>query len=347
MSENSPARWLLLLHQLPPKPAYLRVKLWRRLQRLGAVALKHSVYALPATEDAREDFQWVAREVLESGGEATVCEAHFVEGLTDAAVEALFQAARDADYAQLAEEARALVPLAQEVRKAPPGGTGELQSSVARLRKRLTEVVELDFFGASGREAAEGLITSLERRLEALSQGAVDGPQPETVDRPPLGSTWVTRRGIHVDRMASAWLIRRFIDPKARLRFVDGRDHRPRKGEVRFDMFEAEYTHEGDLCTFEVLVQRFRLEAPALHLLAQVVHDIDLKDGKFGLPETPGIERLVAGIALAHSADEVRLECASRLFDALHAAFERLGGRALPAARAAPRPPRRAKGRKP
>ncbi|MFL5354532.1 chromate resistance protein ChrB domain-containing protein [Archangium sp.] len=344
MSENSPARWLLLLHQLPPKPAYLRVKVWRRLQRLGAVAIKHSVYALPATEEAREDFQWVAREVVESGGEATVCEARFVEGLTDSAVEALFQAARDADYSQLAEEARALLPLARDARKAPPGGTDELQSSVARLRKRLTEVVELDFFGASGREAAEGLITSLERRLEELSQGAAEGRLAEVLDKPPLGGTWVTRRGIHVDRMASAWLIRRFIDPRARFRFVDGRDYRPRKGELRFDMFEAEYTHEADLCTFEVLVQRFRLEAPALRLLAQVVHDLDLKDGKFGLAETPGIERLVAGIALAHSDDEIRLERASQLFDDLHAAFERLGGRALPAARAAPR---RAKGRKP
>src|SRR5947209_2029461 len=96
-------KWLLLIHQLPPKPAYLRVKIGRHLQRLGSVAIKNSVYVLPATDPAREDFAWIYREILEGGGDASVCEARFVEGLTDAQIEQLFHAARDADYQALAD----------------------------------------------------------------------------------------------------------------------------------------------------------------------------------------------------------------------------------------------------
>jgi hypothetical protein len=126
-----------------------------------------------------------------------------------------------------------------------------------------------------------------------------------------------------VDRIASAWLIRRFIDPEAAFKFVPPKGYLPVKGERRFDMFEAEYTHEGDLCTFEVLVRRFRIADPAVDSVAQIVHEIDVRDGKFAQPETPGIERIVAGIALTQPEDEVRLAVGSQLLDALHASFKR------------------------
>jgi hypothetical protein len=312
MARQPVGRWLLLIHQIPPTPNYLRVKVWRRLQRLGAVSIKASVYALPLdVEDALEDFQWVAREILAAGGEATVCEARFLEGLTDVAVESLFRAARDADYAQLAEEARQLGASAD---------ASTLATGVRRLRKRLTEVAELDFFGAAGRESAEGLVSALEQRVaRALAQQPARQakPEPESV----RGRTWVTRRGIHVDRMASAWLIKRFIDPEARFRFVPGKSHAPAPGELRFDMFEGEYTHEGEACTFEVLLERFGLKDRALTALAEIVHDIDLKDEKYGRPETAGVERLVAGIALAHREDEERMARASAVLDDLYAIF--------------------------
>jgi hypothetical protein len=133
------------------------------------------------------------------------------------------------------------------------------------------------------------------------------------------GRTWVTRTGIKVDRMASAWLIRRFIDPEARFKFVPAKGYRPEEGELRFDMFEAEFTHEGELCTFEVLVQRFGLTDPALRAIAEIVHDIDVKDAKYGREEAPGIGQLVAGIAAAHPDDEVRLERGAALFEDLYA----------------------------
>src|SRR5262249_8951465 len=140
---------------------------------------------------------------------------------------------------------------------------------------------------------------------------------------PPRAATWVTRQGIHVDRIASAWLILRFIDRGARFRYVDPRTYRHRPGELRFDMFEAEFTHVGDRCTFEVLVSRFGLGAPGLQPLAEMVHDIDLKDGKYGRAETAGFERAIAGIVLRHDQDADRLERATALLEDLLAAFER------------------------
>jgi hypothetical protein len=133
------------------------------------------------------------------------------------------------------------------------------------------------------------------------------------------GRTWVTRQGIFVDRIASAWLIRRFIDPDARFTFVAPQGYVPAPGELRFDMFQAEYTHEGDRCTFETLLRRFALDDPALVPIAEIVHDIDLKDGKFGREDALGIERVLAGIAAAHADDATRLEHGAALFDGLYA----------------------------
>jgi hypothetical protein len=189
---------------------------------------------------------------------------------------------------------------------------------VAKLRRRLTEVAALDFFGATGRQAAEGLVSALEARSRPAS-AARTSAKPQTFH----GRTWVTRAGIHVDRMASAWLIRRFIDAKARFKFVRERGYRPGRGEVRFDMYDAEFTHEGDQCTFEVLCARLALRDPALQPIAEIVHDIDLRDEKFARPEVAGIERLIAGIAVAHREDDARLARGGAVFDDLYECFRR------------------------
>ncbi len=128
---------------------------------------------------------------------------------------------------------------------------------------------------------------------------------------------------MHIDRIASAWAIRRFIDPDARFKFVPGRGYRPEPGELRFDMFEAEFTHQGDLCTFEVLLRRFHLQDAALHAIAQIVHDIDVKDGKYSRQDAPGIERIVTGVTLAKRDDEARLALGSEIFDGLYESFQR------------------------
>jgi hypothetical protein len=320
MSEATEARWLVLIHQIPPSPSYLRVKIGRRLQSLGSVAVKNSVYVLPRSDQSLEDFQWVRREIVAGGGDASVCEARFVEGLSDASVESLFSAAREADYAALAKEARALQAAAGRRGGKRTGGAKEKAAgAIVRLRKRLAEVVAIDFFAASGRDTVEGLLAAVEAALEPPKTG----PEPNGVaPRDVRGRTWVTRTGVHVDRMASAWLIRRFIDPEARFRFVGGHEEAV-PGELRFDMFEAEFTHEGELCTFEVLLRRFAIQDKALARVGEIVHDIDLKDARFGHPETVGVDHLIAGIAMRHKGDEDRLQDGAAVFEALHEYFKR------------------------
>ena len=242
------ARWLLLIHQLPPKPDYLRVKMRRRLSRMGAALLKSTVYVLPNGAEGLEDFTWLAREIHAAGGSAMVCEARFVEGVSDEEIEAMLHA----------------------------------------------------------------------ESIEPSAAGGAEG-----AERVAPGRTWVTRQGVFVDRIASAWLIRRFIDPEARFKFVPARGYRPEPGELRFDMYEAEYTHEGERCTFQTLVARFGLRDRALGAVGEIVHDIDCKDEQFGRPETQGVARLLRGIADDTEEDAERLERGGRLFDDLYAAFAR------------------------
>src|SRR5215218_4141299 len=154
-------RWLLLVHQLPPKPAYFRVKIWRRLQSLGAVLIKSSVYALPASAEAQEDFEWLLREIQDGGGEAFVCEARLVDGMTDADVRALFNRARDADYDEIAKEARELARALG--RKPSRDACAEAKDRLGKLRARLAQVHAIDFFGANGRETADGLLIGIEQ----------------------------------------------------------------------------------------------------------------------------------------------------------------------------------------
>jgi hypothetical protein len=237
-------RWLLLIHQIPPKPDYLRVKVRRRLRRIGARPLKNSVYVLPHSEEALEDFQWLAREIVADGGTALVCEAAFIEGISNTELDAMFRPTEPA------------------------------------------------------------------------------GPTPAPGQTSWSGRTWVTRQGVKIDRMASAWLIRRFIDPAARFKFVAPRGYKPARVEVRFDMFEAEFTHDGPSCTFETLLERFDLRHRALRAIGEIVHDIDCKDEKFERDEAPGLALLVDGIARAHAEDAERLERAAAVFDDLYAHFE-------------------------
>jgi hypothetical protein len=313
--------WLLLIHQLPAKPAYLRVKIWRRLQDIGAVAVKNAVHALPMNEETQEDFEWLLREIREGGGEAFVCEARLIDGLSDEEVRALFDRARDADYAELAKEAQAIAKALR--RKARGNTTTEFRAQVARLRKRLAEIAAIDFFGAIGRETTEELLRGLEAQLEKDQPVAAKTKTEPNLVGTLRSRTWVTREGVYADRIASAWLIRRFIDPEARFKFVSGKGYRPHEDELRFDMFEAEFTHEGDKCTFEVLMDRAGLKDPALRAIAEIIHDIDLKDDKFGRTEVAGIRTLIDGIRASTSDDARRIERGSESFNDLYEFFRK------------------------
>jgi hypothetical protein len=142
-------------------------------------------------------------------------------------------------------------------------------------------------------------------------------------NRAPIGRTWVTRQGVHVDRIASTWLIRRFIDEKTAFKFVPAKGY-IQAGELRFDMFDAEFTHIGDRCTFEVLILAADLNDPALQAIAEIVHDIDLKDEKFSLEQTAGIAQLISGVCISHKDDFARIERGAALFDDLYAYFHKV-----------------------
>lgn len=302
----TPRSWLLLIHQLPPKPDYLRVKVRRRLQRIGAVALKNTVYVLPASDESREDLHWLRGEILAEDGEALICETTFAAGIRDEELMATFRREREAEYAELSAAVRAAGPAIDEAES-------------ARFRRQLMEVVRRDYFGAEGRGAVEHALSlgeSQSRRRMPAPTSPATGP-----GQPPKGATWVTRAGIFVDRMASAWLIRRFIDPAAFFRFVPAVGYARGPGEIRFDMFEGEFTHQGDRCTFEVLADQFCPDDPALRAVGEVVHDIDCKDEKFGRPEAAGVAMLLRGIARQHQDDHHRIEAAAPVFESLHAHF--------------------------
>ena len=321
MTESTEKEWLLLIHQIPPKPDYFRVKIWRRLQQVGAIAVKQSVYVLPRTEQAHEDFSWILKEVVEGGGDAWLCEARFLEGITEEHLTAMFQDARRVDYERVMEEARGLLAVLSENSTVGTTGTvSSVESQGGKLQKRLHDIHAIDFFGAPEGGAAEVLIANVLQKVKGVKRGkAIVENFAERVN----GRTWVTRENVYVDRIACAWLIKTFIDPDATFKFVKSGKYKPKKDELRFDMFDAEYTHDGDHCTFEVMIEQFGLDQKELSPLAEIVHDIDLKDEKFGRPEAAGLKTLLSGMVMGRAADHERIERGGRMFDDLHEYFKR------------------------
>jgi len=317
MAANAPDRlpWLLLIPQLPAKPAYLRIKVWRRLQAFGAAPLKNAVHALPLRDETHAFFEELQREIVAGGGEALILEARLTGGTSDVELRGIFDAARDADYDELAREARSLAE------------SGEVErSDLGRLRKRLDEITRIDFFGAHGGQAAQAAIADAER--SARQHPDVSGQRsPDLAPSDLVNRLWVTRRHVHVDRIASAWLIRRFIDCQATFKFVEAQGYVPDPRELRFDMADAEFTHEGDRCTFETLVLRTGLDGDrALRALAEIVHDLDIADGKFGRAEAAGVDALIAGICAGNADDDERLARGADALNGLYAHFAKRRG---------------------
>lgn len=315
--------WLVLVYQFPQGAGARRVKVWRRLQSIGAIAIKNSVYVLPRSEQSQEDFEWLLAELIESGAEAALLESQFINGMDDQQLRDLFKAARDSDYAELVEEIETAIHALGEPSASGGGEVHTVRQSLSRARRRMADIEAIDFFVAEGRDAAQAGLRSLEQHLATREVPAVEGGKEmeESVSTELKNRVWVTRRNVRVDRIASAWLIRRWIDPGARFKFVGGQDYAPGEGEVRFDMFDAEFTHEGDRCTFEVLARLAAPDDAALACVGEIVHDIDLKDGKFGRPETQGVASLLSGLVAALDEDERRIERGAALFEDLYTHF--------------------------
>jgi len=308
--------WLLFVSQLPASPSNLRVRTWRRLQQLGAIPVKQAVYVLPDKPSAREDFEWLKTAVIGNGGDATIFAATSVDAWADDALVEEFRAARQGAYAALAEDVEAVL-----ARVARPG-RGRRAPSVDRLARgfsdRLTALERIDFFGSAGRDRVVTLLRRLEGHKTARPPTAAIETSATTADY--VGRAWVTRPRPGVDRMSSAWLIRRFIDPQARFDFAPDVSTLT-DGAVAFDMFGAEFSHRGDGCTFETLRDVFAIQDPAVDQLAAIVHDLDLKDGRFGAPEAATLGTVIDGMQLATDDDRRLLEHGISLFDSLYRAF--------------------------
>jgi hypothetical protein len=328
MAKNSAKKpeWILLIHQLPPKPTNLRVRIWRKLQKLGSVAIKNSVYVLPANEKTHEDFQWLKQEIESAGGEATVFQAASVEGATDEEIIAAFRKARDEEFAAITSE---LVRLAGAVSQQTRGkhlSVGRLathEAEVDKLHAQLESIINNDFFSADGRTQAHAAYERCQKIIRA-AQGPVSKATRSTIKSGTLdlakyqGRRWMTRRNLHIDRIASAWLIRQFVDKRPRFYFVA--DGETVEGAIPFDMFGAEFTHHGEDCTFETMLKRFGLsDIKGLCEIAEIVHDIDLKDDKFHRLEAAGLNAIVNGLSEVLRDDRKLLKQCSTVFDGLYA----------------------------
>jgi hypothetical protein len=320
----------LLIHQLPPKPTNLRVRIWRKLQKLGAVAIKSSVYVLPANDKSNEDFQWLKQEIESAGGEAAVFRADSVEGATDEEIISAFRKARDQEFTDITAELEGLAGSIREQTRGKHLSAGRLaahETELDRLHAELERVIANDFFEAKGRAAA---LNAYERCQKVIHNSQV--PAVKASRRSRKGDIlavrdfqsrrWVTRRNIHIDRLASAWLIKQFIDKSPRFYFVA--DGETVENAIPFDMFGAEFTHQGEDCTLETMLKRFGLsDVRGLRELGEIVHDIDLKDDKFQRLEATGVKTIIDGLSETFPDDRKRLQQATIIFDGLFRLFDK------------------------
>lgn len=300
-SAKGRAAWLVLAYQLPARPPHLRVRIWRRLQQVGAVLVRNSIYVLPNTGEAREDLEWIRAEIVAHRGQASLLEASALDGATDTDVTAQLRADRDAEY-------RAFIKQASRTR------------GVRKLKEQLAAIVKRDYVDTPSRRDAERLVAEIERELGHQLSASDERPRLRTRDF--QGRVWLTRPHPGIDRMASAWLIRRFIDARATFTFAGSVSARDRR-RVPFDMADVEFGHHGTRCTFETLVQRFGIADAAVRPIAEIVHDLDLKETRFGRPEAVAVGRIVEGLRASKASDAELLDRGMSVIEALYQSFRR------------------------
>jgi CRISPR/Cas system-associated endoribonuclease Cas2 len=331
MRNESDHDWILLIHQLPHKPTSLRVRTWRRLQKLGAVAIKNSVYVLPFNEKTSEDFQWLKQEIESAGGEASVFRAGAVEGAADEEIITSFRNVRDEEYALVTAELDGLTGTLNEQKRGGHLSAGRIsgyETELDKLHKQLERIIATDFFNAAGRSAAVTAYERCQAALRATQRRSKQLAKAKSTKSTPLdlaqyqGRRWVTRRNLFIDRLASCWLIKRFIDKRPRFHFVA--EGEIVEGGIGFDMYGAEFTHQGEDCTFETMIKQFGLVGDVgLQAIAEIVHDIDLKDNKFNRLEAAGLSLAVRGLADLLKDDHKLIQQCNPIFDGLYELLSR------------------------
>jgi len=295
--------WLLLLVRLPATHTAERVAIWRKLKKSGAIQIQTSTYVLPDDPARYETFQWLTQHIRDAGGDATLVRARQIEGLSNDRLIQLFNSARAKEYAVLAEAIRSFA--------GRRGRTSSVGIKLDRFRQQMRGIRQTDFFNNPKAQDVEMLLQKIE--------GTQPGAQPrKKIDRRDFhGRTWLTRPRPEIDRVGSAWLIRKFIDPKAK--FVFGTKRPPSRRLVTFDMLDGDFSHEGDSCTFETLVGRFGIEDKAARKIGEMIHDADLDDEKFQRRECIGIDRVLKGWARVGMSDQEILRRGFECFNALYA----------------------------
>jgi hypothetical protein len=315
-------RWLTLLVSVPPKPIRHRVGVWRKLKRMGAVPLRGSAWLLPETPDTTEAFQWLAQEVGSVKGQATLLHVDAIEPMSDERVAALFHEARAADYETVMRGCRDLLaPLDRQ--RSGRLALEPLKVRLETLRRELDRVAAIDHLQSPLGAKARALWESAARRVRALEARPPVAAGRRRSALPPAGTTWVTRPRPGIDRIASAWLIKRFVDAQARFAFADPADA-AKKG-VPFDVAGAEFSHHGEDCTFETLLKRSGLRDRRLRAIAEIVHEADLRDGKFPRPEAAGVDLALRGLAATTHDDHELLERGMTVLDGLYSTLKPRG----------------------
>jgi hypothetical protein len=311
---NASDSWLFLLFNLPAKQSSDRVKFWRRLKKFGTIQLKSSTYVLPDEPVHYERFQWLAKEIIDTGGEATLVRVKDIEGMPYSAVVALFNDARSRDYDEVVEPLNLLIKDTKTRKNFPESFANQLQ----KLRQRFQEIRDLDYFESSRGE-------DLHRLFEKAESLGLPIKRPETKDQLRIeayrSKLWITRPRPEIDRVGSAWLIRKFIDPHAKFVFANATSEAPEA--IPYDMFEVEFSHHGDCCTFETFIERFGIRDRAVRRLAELIHDADLEDDKFHRLEGFGVEQVFKGFAKQGLSDHEILSKGFECFDALYVQFKR------------------------
>ena len=317
-------KWILLIHQIAQDSPNLRVKIWRNLKKHGAVLFKNAVYMLPYSDEHEEIMQWLCNQIKEGGSDASLFITESLDKKQDEEIMKSFHEICDKEYILLIEVCDA--ELKKITQREDTEGISE--SLVHEYKRKLNEILKsaddiskIDFFHAPQKEILLQKIASLQKMLLKWTKTSekeikVTGKVYQIKDF--SGRKWATRKDIFIDRIASAWLIRRFIDPKARFVFVSKGTEKVPRGTVPFDMYGSEFTHHGEDCTFETLMKAFDLKDPALQSIAEMVHDIDLKDNKYGRKEADGIAQIVTGLSQKLKEDNKLLEKGLEIFDALY-----------------------------
>lgn len=317
-------KWLFLVHKVQTPNSRERVRVWRLIKKVGAVLHRNSVYVLPYSKERLEDFQWVCQQIRDSSGEASVFVSEAQDTKEDHLLRSLFQASREQEYGSILKTGQILLKRIVDAKNKKSLDESLLrvfEKEEKQLVESLQEIHGIDFFSAPSYRQAEKMIVKIQKQLKGVTPGTEPGMPKRYRKEQFQNKIWTTRKNIHIDRICSAWLIRRFIDPRAK--FVFSPENRLPKDAIPFDVFGAEFSHHGEDCTFETLLKCFTLKDKALKMIAEIIHDIDLKDHKFGRPEAAGVDAVIRSLSQHIGDDHKLLEAGSVVLDSLFAYYSR------------------------